>query len=53
VLIDTDSTDLWGSGARGGAVSAMAEEVPWQGRDHSVVFDLPPLAMVWFGADAP
>ncbi|MGA1551325.1 MAG: 1,4-alpha-glucan branching protein GlgB, partial [Ilumatobacteraceae bacterium] len=53
VLIDTDSADLWGSGARGGAVSAMAEEVPWQGRDHSVVFDLPPLAMVWFGADAP
>ncbi len=53
VLIDTDSTDLWGSGARGGAVSAMAAEPPWQGRDHSVVFDLPPLAMVWFGADAP
>ncbi|MGA0220079.1 MAG: 1,4-alpha-glucan branching enzyme, partial [Ilumatobacteraceae bacterium] len=53
VLVDTDSTDVWGGGARGPSTSATAEEVPWQGRGHSVVLDLPPLAMVWFGADAP
>ena len=53
VLLDTDADEFWGSGARGTSTSATAEPIPWQGRDHSLVVDLPPLAMVWFGADAP
>ena len=50
VALDTDSTSWWGSGFRGSATEYVTEEVGAHGQAHSVVLDLPPLAMVWLVA---
>ena len=53
VLLDTDREAYWGSGHRGESATVTARDEQWQGRSASVVFDLPPLAMVWLSAGAP
>jgi 1,4-alpha-glucan branching enzyme len=46
-ILNTDAEVFGGSnvGNMGGAVS---EAIPWQGRDHSVLIELPPLSVVGF-----
>jgi len=46
-VLNTDSEDYGGSnvGNRGGL---SADPIPWQGREHSIQIELPPLAMVGF-----
>lgn len=53
VLLDSDGEQFWGSGHRGGSTSVHASDEPWQGRGHSLIVDVPPLAMVWLSASAP
>jgi 1,4-alpha-glucan branching enzyme len=53
VVVDTDAPAWWGSGARGGAPTLVAEEHGWQGQGSSVQLDLPPLAMVWLASTSP
>jgi alpha-1,4-glucan:alpha-1,4-glucan 6-glycosyltransferase len=43
VALDTDDTRFGGSGYRR-AHDVEAEPIPWQGRDQSLVLDLPPLS---------
>ncbi|HEY4332712.1 MAG TPA: 1,4-alpha-glucan branching protein GlgB [Ilumatobacteraceae bacterium] len=51
VVIDTDALRFGGSEFRGSNPTVHAtDEVPWQGQHASIVFDLPPLAVVWFVA---
>ena len=60
LLVDTDAPRYSGSGYRTGAGThdgagntVVAGDEPWQGQGRSIVLDLPPLAMVMFGATAP
>jgi 1,4-alpha-glucan branching enzyme len=54
VIVDTDSLAFGGSGYRGEQRSIGATtDVPWQGRPASVQLDLPPLSVVWLGAQRP
>ncbi|HEU5085428.1 MAG TPA: 1,4-alpha-glucan branching protein GlgB [Acidimicrobiales bacterium] len=45
-ILNTDATEFGGSGVGSGSV--VSEDIPWQGREHSAVVTLPPLAVVWF-----
>jgi 1,4-alpha-glucan branching enzyme len=58
VLLDTDALTYWGSGFRhtddrDGRATIPADDVAWQGQPASLVVDLPPLSVVWLGADRP
>ena len=46
-VLNTDAAQFGGSGV-GAIESVMAEAQPWQGQPYSAVFDLPPLATMWF-----
>ncbi|MDQ3145720.1 MAG: 1,4-alpha-glucan branching protein GlgB, partial [Actinomycetota bacterium] len=46
VVVNTDAADLGGSGTPVGP-QLEAEPVAWQGRDHSALLTLPPLAVLW------
>ncbi len=48
VVLDTDAPAFGGSGVTVGPDHLMAEAVPTQGCDHSVVVALPPLSVLWF-----
>ncbi len=45
-VLNTDAEAYGGSGVDNGTVHS--EDVPWQGREHSAVVTLPPLAVIWF-----
>ncbi len=48
ILIDTDGYRFGGSGYRGeSSVVVASNEIPWQNQQSSIVFDVPPLAVVW------
>jgi 1,4-alpha-glucan branching enzyme len=51
-ILNTDAEAFGGSnvGNYGGVPS---EPIPWQGRDHSIQIELPPLAIVGFYYEAP
>jgi 1,4-alpha-glucan branching enzyme len=46
-ILNTDAESYGGSNVsnRGGV---PADPIPWQGRDHSILIELPPLAVVGF-----
>ena len=46
-ILNTDATRFGGSGV-GAIESVTAEAQPWQGKPYSAMFDLPPLATMWF-----
>jgi 1,4-alpha-glucan branching enzyme len=46
-ILNTDAFQFGGSGV-GAIESVTAEAQPWQGRPYSALFDLPPLATMWF-----
>jgi 1,4-alpha-glucan branching enzyme len=46
-ILNTDA-DTYGGGNVGNLGGVAAEPIPWQGRDHSILIELPPLAMVGF-----
>jgi hypothetical protein len=52
--VDSDSGQFGGSGYGGAAttITASADNM-WQGQPASAEFDLPPLAVVWLGAERP
>jgi 1,4-alpha-glucan branching enzyme len=45
-LLNTDAGDFGGSGV-GNLGGVTTENVPWNGRDHSVELTLPPLGAIW------
>lgn len=45
-ILNTDSIHFWGSNV-GNAGTVQSEPVPWQGRPHSVVITVPPLAALY------
>ena len=50
-ILNTDAEVYGGSGV--GNISAInSEPVPWQGRDHSIQIELPPLALLAFVSDS-
>jgi 1,4-alpha-glucan branching enzyme len=53
VVLDTDAPQFGGSTYRGlDADDVIAtDEIAWQGQPASAVVDLPPLAVLWIGAD--
>ncbi len=53
VVLDTDEQRWGGSGYRGDVRTYAAADVPAQGQPCSLIFDVPPLAMVWLGAPRP
>ncbi len=54
VLLDTDATAFSGSGTRGTeSVIVASDDIAAHGQTSSVQFDVPPLAMVWLGAQSP
>ncbi|MBK5330522.1 MAG: alpha amylase C-terminal domain-containing protein, partial [Ilumatobacteraceae bacterium] len=54
VLVDSDSGQFGGSGYRGGVSTVSATtQYTWQGQPASAEFDLPPLGVVWLGAERP
>ncbi|HEX9260309.1 MAG TPA: 1,4-alpha-glucan branching protein GlgB [Acidimicrobiales bacterium] len=52
VLLDTNATYFGGTG-HGGTRSVWAADEPHQGQAASAFLTLPPLSVVWLGADAP
>ncbi len=53
VVLDTDATAWTGSGFRGEAAEYAAGDEAAQQMPHSLVIDVPPLAMVWLAAERP
>jgi hypothetical protein len=51
-VIDTDDPCYGGSGAFAGQPDVFGDGAAWQGQPHSAAVDLPPLAVVWFEAEA-
>jgi 1,4-alpha-glucan branching enzyme len=45
-ILNSDHTRYWGSGHHING-SVTADDLPWHGQDHSVAFNLPPLAAVY------
>lgn len=50
-ILNTDALQYAGSGTVNASVLA-ATKTPWHGQTHSIAFDLPPLATVYFEASA-
>ncbi len=50
-ILNTDAKVYAGSGV-GNISTIHSEPVPWQGRDHSIQIELPPLALLAFVADS-
>jgi 1,4-alpha-glucan branching enzyme len=50
-ILNTDAEVYGGSGV-GNISTIHSEPVPWQGRDHSIQIELPPLALLAFVADS-
>jgi 1,4-alpha-glucan branching enzyme len=48
-ILNTDAEAYGGSNVRN-AGGVHSEPVPWQGRDHSVLVELPPLSFIGFVA---
>ena len=46
-VLNTDA-EVYGGGNAGNFEGMSSESVPWQGRDHSIQIELPPLALVGF-----
>ena len=46
-ILNTDA-EVFGGSNVGNIGGARSEQVPWQGRDHSVLIELPPLSVVGF-----
>lgn len=55
VLLDTDRPAFGGSGYNGDLPTQIPVDAatPWHGQPHSLVIDLPPLAVMWWGARRP
>ena len=51
-LLDTNATFFGGTG-HGGTWATETDPIPWQGQPVSALVTLPPLSVVWFGANAP
>jgi 1,4-alpha-glucan branching enzyme len=49
-ILNTDA-DIYGGGNVGNLGGVQSEPIPWQGREHSVQIELPPLALVGFAVD--
>jgi 1,4-alpha-glucan branching enzyme len=49
-ILNTDA-DIYGGGNVGNLGGMSSEPVPWQGRDHSIQIELPPLALVGFAVE--
>ncbi len=50
-ILNTDS-EVYGGGNVGNMGGVSSEPIAWQGRDHSVQIELPPLAVVGFAWEA-
>jgi 1,4-alpha-glucan branching enzyme len=49
-LLNSDSS-LFGGGNMGNKGGVPSEPIPWQGRPHSIMITVPPLAVVYFKAE--
>jgi 1,4-alpha-glucan branching enzyme len=49
-ILNTDA-EVYGGGNVGNLDGVRSEPVPWQGREHSIRIELPPLAVVAFLAE--
>jgi 1,4-alpha-glucan branching enzyme len=49
-ILNTDA-ETYGGSAGGNPGGLHSEPAPWQGRDHSMQIELPPLALLAFVAD--
>jgi 1,4-alpha-glucan branching enzyme len=49
-ILNTDA-DVYGGGNVGNMGGVSSETIPWQGREHSIQIELPPLAIVGFLAE--
>ena len=53
VVVDTDAAAWAGSNYRDQDQVYLAGDAPAQGQAHSIIIDIPPLAMVWLAAHLP
>ena len=44
-ILNTDA-EVYGGSNVGNMGGAQSEQIPWQGREHSILLDLPPLALL-------
>lgn len=51
-MLNSDSKDYGGSGV-GNLDRVRSEQIPWHGRDASVLLTLPPLGMIWLHYEGP
>jgi 1,4-alpha-glucan branching enzyme len=51
-ILNTDA-EVYGGSNVGNMGGAQSEHIPWQGREHSVQIELPPLAVVGFALEDP
>jgi 1,4-alpha-glucan branching enzyme len=51
-ILNTDA-EVYGGSNVGNYGGLPSESIPWQGRDHSIQIELPPLAVVGFKYEAP
>jgi 1,4-alpha-glucan branching enzyme len=49
-VLNTDA-EVYGGGNVGNMGGVHSDPIPWQGRDHSIQIELPPLAIVGFIAE--
>jgi 1,4-alpha-glucan branching enzyme len=49
-ILNTDA-GIYGGGNVGNFGGMSSEPVPWQGRDHSIQIELPPLALLGFAVE--
>jgi 1,4-alpha-glucan branching enzyme len=49
-ILNTDA-EAYGGGNVGNTGALSSEPIPWQGREHSIQIELPPLAIVGFIAE--
>jgi len=49
-ILNTDA-DTYGGSNVGNLEGIASAPIPWQGRDHSILIELPPLAVVGFAAE--
>jgi len=49
-ILNTDA-ETYGGGNVGNMGGASSETIPWQGREHSVQIELPPLSVVGFAVE--
>ena len=49
-ILNTDA-EAYGGSDCGNMGGVHSEPIPWQGRDHSIQIELPPLALLAFVAD--